>query len=112
MLSRGGNVEKGQVLHYSMFRAKDTNDVISLLVDHGASLNAAMHQDEFTLRRFWSMSLGTPLHIAVELGKADTIRHLLKLGADTNVKDANGLTVMELAQRWNNPEAVRILESV
>lgn len=111
MLRRGGDVTKGQLLQYTIFRATDTNGVLSLLVEQGASLNAAMHQDERTLRRFWPMSLGAPLHIAAELGKVDIIRHLLNLGADASVKDANALTVMELAQKWNHPEVVRLLES-
>ncbi|KAJ5381878.1 uncharacterized protein N7496_004306 [Penicillium cataractarum] len=73
MLSRGGVVRKGQLLQYAMFRATDLNNVISLLVDRGAPLNATMYEDGNTLMRFWPMSLGTPLHIAAELGKTDAI---------------------------------------
>ncbi|KAJ5160717.1 uncharacterized protein N7482_007721 [Penicillium canariense] len=69
-----------------------------------------MHQDGPTLMRFWPMSLGTPLHIAEELGKTDTIRHLINLGAETSVKDANGRTVLEWAQKLNQTEVVRLLE--
>lgn len=111
MLSRGGDVRKGQLLHYAIFRATDLNDVISLLVDEGASLNATMHQDERTLMRFWPMSLGTPLHIAAELGKTDAIRHLLNLGADASIEDVNGRTAVEVAQKFIHPEVVRLLES-
>lgn len=111
MLSRGGNVRKGQLLQYAKFRATDFNDVISLLVDRGAPLNATMYQDGNTLMRFWPMSLGTPLHAAKELGKTDAIRHLLNLGADPTVKDANGRTVLGWTQRMNRAEVVRLLES-
>ncbi|OQE21424.1 hypothetical protein PENFLA_c014G04568 [Penicillium flavigenum] len=77
----------------------------------GAPLNAAMHQDGHTLMRFWPMSLGTPLHIAAELGRTDAIRHLVNLGANTSVKDANGRTAVEWAQQLNQTEVVRLLES-
>ncbi|RHZ70278.1 hypothetical protein CDV55_100258 [Aspergillus turcosus] len=111
MLSRGGDVRKGQLLQYAIFRATDLNDVISLLVDKGAPLNATMHQDGHTLMRFWPMSLGTPLHIAAELGKTDAVRHLVNLGADISVKDANGRTVVEWAKKLNQTEVVRLLEN-
>ena len=111
MLSRGGDVQKGQLLQYAIFRTTDLNDVISLLVSKGAPLNATMYQDGPTLMRFWPMSLGTPLHIAAELGKTDAIRHLVNLGADTSVKDAHGRSVVERAQELNQMEVVKLLES-
>ncbi|KAJ6111131.1 hypothetical protein N7486_003366 [Penicillium sp. IBT 16267x] len=110
MLSYGGDVQKGQLLQYAIFRATELNDVISLLVKRGAPLNATMHQDVATLTRFWPMSLGTPLHVAAELGKTDAIRHLITLGADTGVKDARGRTVVEWARELNQEEVVRLLE--
>lgn len=110
MLSRGGDVRKGQLLQYAIFRATELNHVISLLVEKGAPLNATMHQDGRTLMRFWPMSLGTPLHIAAELGKTDAFSHLINLGADTSVKDANGRTVVEWAHELNQTEIVRLLE--
>jgi ankyrin repeat protein len=111
MLSHGGDVSKGQLLQYAIFRDTDVNEVITMLVDRGAPLNAAMHEDGHTLMRFWPMSLGTPLHIAAELGRTDAIRYLVNLGADTSVKDANGRTVAELAQQLNQTEVVRLLGS-
>lgn len=110
MLSRGGDVQKGQLIHYAVFRVAELHDVIKLLVDEGASLNAVMYQDDPTLMRFYPLSLGTPLHIAAEQGKADAVRHLIRLGADPSVKDAHGRTVMEWALKWNQMEIVRLLE--
>lgn len=110
MLNSGGDVQKGQLLQYAIFRVTELNDVISLLVDIGAPLNATMHQDIDTLTRFWPMSLGTPLHVAAELGKTDVIRHLITLGADTSVKDARGRTAVEWARELNQEEVVRLLE--
>lgn len=111
MLDRGGDVHKGQLLQYAVFRTTEANTVISLLVDKGAPLNATMHQDGRTLMRFWPLSLGTALHVAAELGKLDVIQHLIHLGADTNVKDANGRTALEWAQKLDNTEVVELLNS-
>jgi len=89
---------KGQ-LHYAVYRDKDLGDVISLLIDRGAPLNAALYHDDRTLVRLFPVSLGTALHIAAEQGKIDAICLLVHLGADTGVKDANGDTVLKWAQK-------------
>lgn len=111
MLDRGGDVKKGQLLQYAVFRTTEVNTVISLLVDNGAPLNAAMHQDGNILMRFYPLSLGTPLHIAVELDKMDVVQHLIHLGADTSVKDANGYTVVEWARKLDKTQIVEFLEN-
>jgi ankyrin repeat protein len=82
-----------------------------MLIDKSAPLNAAMHQDGRALMRFWPMSLGTPLHIVTVPGRTDAIRHLVNLGANTSVKDANGRTAVEWPQRLNQTEVVRLLGS-
>lgn len=82
-----------------------------MLIDKSAPLNAAMHQDGHALMRFWPMSLGTPLHIVTVPGRTDAIRHLVNLGANTSVKDANGRTAVEWPQRLNQTEVVRLLGS-
>lgn len=111
LLERGGDVKKGQLLQYAVHRTTEVNTVISLLVDNGAPLNAAMHQDGNTLMRFYPVSLGTPLHIAVELDKMDVVHHLIHLGADTSVKDANGNTVLEWARKLNRTQVLEFLEN-
>ncbi|KAJ0414379.1 ankyrin repeat protein [Aspergillus carlsbadensis] len=111
MLTRGGDVSKGQLLQYAVFRATDPSQVLSLLVDQGAPLNGVMYQDGNPLVRFWPMGLGTALHIAAEFGKMEAIRHLLHLGADASIKDATGRTPLEVAQRFNQVPGVRLLES-
>jgi len=111
MLNRGGDVQKGQLLQYAVLRDEDLEDVISLLVERGAPLNATMYQDGPTLMRFFPMSLGTALHVATEQGKTTAIRLLIYLGADTSVKDAHGRSVVERAQELNQMEVVKLLES-
>ncbi|KAF3386963.1 putative ankyrin repeat protein [Penicillium rolfsii] len=112
MLDRGGDVGRGQLLQYAVCREKDLDDVIPLLVERGAPLNATMYQDGPTLMRFFPMSLGTALHVAIERGKPNAIRLLIDLGADTEVKDANGDTALEWAQKWNKVEMVRLLNDL
>lgn len=112
MLSRGGDVQKGQLLQRAVSRDEQLGDVISLLVDKGAPLNATMYEDGPTLQRFFPMSLGTALHIATEQGKTDAIRILIRLGADTGVKDANGDTALEWARKWNKTELVELLRDL
>lgn len=109
MLDHGGDVQKGQLLQYAVCRDEGLEDVIALLVERGASLNATMYEDDQTLMRFYPMSLGTALHTATEQGKANAIRLLKHLGADTEVKDANGDTALEWARKWNKAEMVRLL---
>lgn len=112
LLEHGGDVQKGQILQYAVLRDEELEDVISLLIKRGAPLNATMHQDGPTLMRFFPMSLGTALHVATERGRGDAIRILIRLGIDTTVKDANGDTPLEWAQRWNKPAMVRLLRDL
>ncbi|KAJ6185949.1 hypothetical protein N7519_007250 [Penicillium mononematosum] len=100
MLSRGVDVSQGQLLQYAIFRDTDVNEVISMLVDKGAPLDAAMHQDGHTLMRFWPMSLGTLCILQQSSGDGCN-----------SAKDANGRTAVELAQQLNQTEVVRLLES-
>ncbi|KAJ6118829.1 hypothetical protein N7471_013449 [Penicillium samsonianum] len=109
LLNHGGDVQKGQLLQYAVCRDEELEDVISLLIDRGAPLNATMYQDGPTLMRFFPMSLGTALHVATEQEKTNAIRLLIRLGADTGVKDANGDTALEWAQKWNKSEMVKLL---
>lgn len=112
LLSHGGDVRKGQLLQYAVLRDAELEEVVSLLVNRGTPLNATMFQDGPTLTRFFPMSLGTALHIATEQGKTNAIRILIGLGVDTGVKDANGDTALELAQKWNKAEMVRLLRDL
>lgn len=112
MLERGGDVQKGQLLQYAVFRDEEIEDVITLLVDRGAPLNATMYRDNPTLIRFAPMILGTVLHIATEQGKSNAIHHLMNLGVDTSVKDAHGNTALDWAQKWNKTEMVQLLKGL
>ena len=99
ILSRGGDVRKGQLLHHAIERHADIIDVLRLLVERGAPINATMYENHYPSRAlFQFMGLGTALHKASALGKDDVVRFLISKGADHSIKDTNGRTAMECAQ--------------
>ena len=111
MLSRGGNIRKGQLLHHAVERQLDIIEVLGLLLEHGAPINSTMYEDHYPSRAlFQFMGLGTAHHKAIELGKADVVRYLINQGASQTVKDLNGRAAMECAQTLNQWEVVEVLE--
>lgn len=57
------------------------------------------------------MGLGTALHKAAELDRVDAVRFLIRKGADTSIKDANGRTALDCAVMPCNWEIAELLES-
>ena len=51
----------------------------------------------------------TPLHLACEMGFLDTVRELLKYGADIDNKNEDELTPFHLAAKNGDVEVVRSL---
>jgi len=107
----GKSIERGQLLHYAVLRkAPDWTEVLTLLLDKGASINQIKYEDR--PRTFWERSpfgLGTPLHKAAELGRADIVSFPLKRGADRTIKDTKGETALEIAERHGNTEVIELL---
>ncbi|KNG89120.1 Ankyrin repeat protein [Aspergillus nomiae NRRL 13137] len=99
MLSRGGNVQQGQLLHHAVERPTDTIEVLGLLIEKGAPINSAMYDDYPSWALLFFTGVGTPLHKAAELGKVDVVRYLISQGADQSINDANGRTAIECARR-------------
>ncbi|KAJ5494929.1 hypothetical protein N7539_000045 [Penicillium diatomitis] len=111
MLSRGGDVRKGQLLHHAIERHSDNIAVLSLLLGKGAPINSTRYEDHYPSRALFSfMDLGTPLHKAAELGKADVVRYLVSKGANLNGKDAKGRTALEYARMLDQREVTHALE--
>ncbi|RAK97334.1 ankyrin repeat domain-containing protein [Aspergillus ibericus CBS 121593] len=113
MVDRCKSFQNGQLLHYAVGRESDTIEVLELLMEKGAPLNAPMHIDHATFSLQCFMPLGTALHRAVELDKVDVVRYLVSKGADQSVKDAKdakGLTPIELARKLNKLEIIALLE--
>ncbi|KAF3392492.1 hypothetical protein F1880_008793 [Penicillium rolfsii] len=96
MLNRGGDVRKGQLLHHAIERHGDNIAVLSLLLEKEVDIDSNMYEDHYPSRAiFFFMDLGTPLHKAAELGKADVVRYLVSKGANLNKKDSKGRTSLE-----------------
>lgn len=110
MFSRGGDVNKGQLLHHAIARRSENIEVLRLLIGKGAPINTTMYQDHYpSWRLFYFMGLGTALHKAAELGKVDVVRYLISEGANPGITDANGHTAMECAQILNQSEVIKVL---
>lgn len=107
MLSCGGDVETGKLLHHASDRASDVIEVLQLLIERGANINTIMYQDDYSSwRLFYFMGLDTALHKAADLGKADVVRYLISKRADPKITDANGGSAKECAEHLGNREAI------
>ncbi|OJJ45475.1 hypothetical protein ASPZODRAFT_17692 [Penicilliopsis zonata CBS 506.65] len=112
ILSRGGDVQKGKLLHHAMERQSETIEVLKLLIEKGAPINSTMYENHYPSRAlFQFMGLGTPLHKAAALGRVDVVRYLIGEGANQSIKDSNGRTAMECAQMLNQWEVVETLQN-
>lgn len=97
LLRRGGDIKKGQLVHNAVYRESDTIKVMKGLIDRGAPFNSLMYQDDQASRHMFPFMVETPLHAAVALKRGDIIRYLVSKGADANIKNFKGQTVMQCA---------------
>ncbi|KAH9817778.1 Ankyrin repeat protein [Teratosphaeria destructans] len=107
LLLKGGDVKRGQLLHWALEREHDAYEVVTLLLERGAMPNSL----EFDgILPIWSVQqkLGTPLHKAVTLNKLDIASQLLRYGADPGKEDTSGKTAMQLADDLGNREAASL----
>ncbi|KAB5515669.1 ankyrin repeat protein [Coniochaeta sp. 2T2.1] len=113
LLNRNGDVRRGEVLQYALDRPTDIVEVLRMLIDHGAPLNMTIYENHQASRSLYPfMGLGTPLHKAAEMGKADVVRFLLERKADRNIRDQKGQTALQCAQTRGHMEVVDILKSI
>ena len=77
--------------------AHDRVDIVLLLLEHGAAVNAASDGG-------W-----TPLHNACDKGCEGIVRILLKAGAQVNAQLLNGVTPLHLAAQGGHREVVECL---
>ncbi|KAJ5131230.1 uncharacterized protein N7515_007269 [Penicillium bovifimosum] len=77
--------------------AHDRGDIVSLLIAHGAAINAASDGG-------W-----TPLHYACDKGCEAIVRILLSEGAQVNAQLLNGVTPLHLAAQGGHREVVECL---
>ena len=77
--------------------AHDRNDIVEMLLRHGATVNARSDGG-------W-----TPLHNACEKGCADIVHILVEAGAEINAKLLNGMSPLHLAAQGGHLEVVKFL---
>jgi len=79
-------------LHYAAANGND--DIVKLLLDHDAYIDAG------------SPNGTTPLMMAARGGHVSTVKLLLDGGADLNVKNQLGLTALDFAKQYKEPDVV------
>ncbi len=70
---------------------------MQLLLQHGANISAL------------DGSHSTPLHLASQQGKAETVQHLIERGADVNARNASNWTPLHLVVSHESAIAVQQL---
>ncbi|KAL2825487.1 putative hspc200 [Aspergillus cavernicola] len=112
LLNRGADVHKGEPLHHAINRKSEVIEVLSMLLEHGASLNGKMYENHpYSWRLYFFTGLGTVLHQAAEQGKVDAVKYLLDQGADTAIKNALDQTPLDLAVNNHHQDVIAVLES-
>jgi len=76
---------------------RDANELLNLLVDHGADVNAADRIGQ------------TPLMQAAELRRSDLIRSLIRAGAGVNCRARNSWTALHWAFFCYDSDSVNLL---
>jgi len=112
LLERGGNIYRGQLLHYVAYR--NTGDEIELvrrLLDFGLPIDAIKYEDDLPSYKERAMfGLGTALHRAAEFGKVDLVKYLLERGADRTIRDTKGKTALYWAEHRGHTEIIELLQ--
>lgn len=107
------DVRKGAVLQHAINRQSDNIEILTLLLDRGAPINAMKHENHAgSLMMFPFMGLGPPLHTAASMGRLDVVRFLIEGGADKTIKDRKGRTARDDAERLGHPEVAEFLDRV
>lgn len=101
LLKQRTNVNAAQgdgmtALHWAAFH--DDLYMLTLLLQHGAHVNASTHEAAIT-----------PLFLASSNGDPTVVEALLNFGADANTANANGTTVLMQAASAGNPDVVNML---
>ncbi|KAI9672816.1 MAG: hypothetical protein M1831_000252 [Alyxoria varia] len=115
LLENGGDAKKGQVLHALAMRecpSEERVEMLSFLIGLEAPLNEIEY---FGRPPVWDcfpivFGMGTPLHLAAQLGHADMVRVLLESGADYRALDSRSRMPIHAAMEKGKEECVRILE--
>ena len=100
LLAKGAKVNQPgwTALHYAA--AAGDNEIVALLLKHGAKIDQASPLKSGAY---------TPLMMAAREGKDDTALLLMKHGANPALKNSEGLTPEQLAERAGKPRVARAI---
>jgi serine/threonine-protein phosphatase 6 regulatory ankyrin repeat subunit B len=99
LFRRGGQEDPQALLMQLVAEGMSDRDILALVVAQGADVNAA------------DASGGRLLHHAVTGGQILVVKHLITLGAEVNLTDAQGRTPLALANTSRRRDIAALLES-
>lgn len=100
LIDKGADVNKAgwTPLHYAASSSNPNSvAIIGLLLEHHAYIDAE------------SPNRSTPLMMAAMYGSVQSVRLLLSEGADATLKNQQGLTALQFAERAKRPEVAEII---
>ena len=113
MFERGGSTARGALLCCAADREDYCVPILEFLVDQGAVIDEIRweHQPQlFHMAHF--MDVGTPLLTAVRAGNADSVRCLLKRGADRSKRSVRTQSLpLEIAKKTDHTEIINLLNT-
>ncbi|KAK0363336.1 hypothetical protein LTS16_011272 [Friedmanniomyces endolithicus] len=109
LLSHGGDVKRGQVLHWAVHRHESTCEVLEMLLKRGASPDQVEFDGVLPIWTYLQV-LGIPLHKAVTLKKRDVVALLLEYGADPDKQDTSGKTARMIAEELGLDSIVSLMQ--
>lgn len=95
LLRRGGNVQRGQLMHNAIWRKSENLEVAQLLIALGAPFDYLLYEDHIPSQNMFPFMIETPLHTAVAFHRPEIVNLLLQQGASTEIRNSQGKTVME-----------------
>ncbi|PIE46850.1 MAG: hypothetical protein CSA42_06150 [Gammaproteobacteria bacterium] len=96
--------------YYFLDRAVANEDVIAIqyLLDGGADINGNGYKN-FVQDCGGNYEYSSPLMVAVSTQNIDIVKMLLERGADVNIIEGEGVTVLDIAKKKKNKHIVDLL---
>ncbi|KAJ8114970.1 hypothetical protein OPT61_g3272 [Boeremia exigua] len=105
-----GSVNKGQLVHHAVERRTDTVAVLDMLVAKGARLDELQYaKDSQSWDHESFKGLGTPLHVATQLGKIEVVSYLLNKQVNRDIRDSRNHTASDIAISMGYQDIANIL---